>query len=112
MSPGGVRIGTPALTTRGFKEKVNYFLPYECTSGTSQQYSSKFCIVLCFEDFIQVGEFLHQAIELCVEIQKQMQTKKLAEFKELLRDNEKVNTLADKVENFSKKYYFPGRMLQ
>jgi len=84
LSPGGVRIGTPALTTRGFKE----------------------------DDFTKVGEFLHEAVELCVEIQSNMKTKKLAEFKELLEDNEKISALSDKVETFSKNYYFPGRMLQ
>jgi glycine hydroxymethyltransferase len=38
---GGVRIGTPALTSRGFKET----------------------------DFVEVAEFLHRAVHLCLEIQ-------------------------------------------
>eukprot|EP00955_Chlamydomonas_euryale_P047024 353565-Chlamydomonas_euryale.AAC.2 len=36
MTPGGIRIGTPALTTRGFKEA----------------------------DFVKVGDFLHRTVEV------------------------------------------------
>ena len=41
FAPGGVRIGTPALTTRGFTEA----------------------------DFEKVAEFLHRAVQIAVEIQ-------------------------------------------
>ena len=42
MAPGGVRIGAPAMTSRGLKEK----------------------------DFEQIAEFLHQVLQLCKEIQE------------------------------------------
>merc|ERR1712137_787018 len=59
LSPGGVRIGTPALTTRGFKE----------------------------EHFVQVGEFLHRALELCVKLQSTA-GRKLKDFQAALEGNE------------------------
>merc|ERR1712005_77633 len=55
LSPGGVRIGTPALTTRGFKE----------------------------EHFRKVADFLHRAVVLGCEIQKG--AKKLSEFKATIK---------------------------
>ena len=51
-SPGGIRIGANALTTRCCKE----------------------------EEFIQVGQFIHEAIELGLEIQKTSKTKSLKDF--------------------------------
>lgn len=41
MTPGGVRIGAPAMTSRGLKEA----------------------------DFEQIAEFLHEAMEMCKDIQ-------------------------------------------
>lgn len=41
MTPGGVRIGAPAMTSRGLKEA----------------------------DFEQIGEFLHEAMVLCKDLQ-------------------------------------------
>ena len=41
MTPGGVRIGAPAMTSRGLKEA----------------------------DFEQIGDFLHEAMELCKDLQ-------------------------------------------
>ena len=41
MTPGGVRIGAPAMTSRGLKEA----------------------------DFEQIAEFLHEAMELCKDLQ-------------------------------------------
>jgi len=51
LSPGGVRIGTPAMTTRGMKE----------------------------EDFVKVAQFLDRACKLSVEIQEKF-GKKLVDF--------------------------------
>lgn len=52
LVPGGVRIGTSALTSRGFKEK----------------------------EMEQVGEFLHRAIQISLDLQKQAGTKLLKDF--------------------------------
>jgi len=76
MSPGGVRIGSPALTTRG----------------------------LNVADFEQVGDLLHECAQLALTIQSGMPDNKLATFQALLKEGEhvpalealrlKVNTLA------------------
>jgi len=87
LSPGGVRIGTPALTTRGFQEK----------------------------DFLQVGEFLHQALQITIEIQNEVLeetgAKKLKAFKAKLAANEKVEQLKKDVIAFAKDFPMPGRFL-
>lgn len=63
LSPGGVRIGTPAMTTRGFKEK----------------------------HFEIVGEMLYQSALKCQEIQKDIidngGSKKLSDFKKFINSN-------------------------
>lgn len=51
MNPGGVRLGSPALTTRGFNEK----------------------------DFEAVAEFVHRGVGIALEIQKK--APKVADFK-------------------------------
>ena len=58
-SPGGIRIGSCALTTRGFTEP----------------------------DFIKVGEILHKVITIAIKIQKE--NKELKKFKENLKKNGK-----------------------
>ena len=76
ISPGGVRIGTAALTTRGFLE----------------------------EDFRVVGRFIIQLINLCIVVQEKS-GKKLTDFKKYLHENYEdelsvirfnVNTYMDK----------------
>ena len=56
LSPGGIRIGTPALTSRGFRE----------------------------EEFIKVGNLIHKCIQLSLEIQSDCESKKLKVFKQML----------------------------
>jgi glycine hydroxymethyltransferase len=92
LTPGGVRVGTPALTSRGFKEA----------------------------DFEQVAEFLHRAVEVAVEIQTTLAAAlpatttgkapvvKLESFKDAVHSNEKVKALKAEVEAFSKKFFMPG----
>lgn len=79
LTPGGVRIGTPALTTRGFKEA----------------------------DFVQVGEFLHSALQLCIEIQES-HGRKLKDFEAALATNEKVQALHAEVTTFASQFPMPG----
>jgi len=84
MRPGGVRIGTPALTTRGFKK----------------------------EDFDQVGEFLHEACQLALKIQGAMppEQRKLKEFKDKMVSDfqDELRQLKGRVVEFAKDFYFPG----
>merc|ERR1711924_282151 len=65
MSPGGVRIGAPAMTTRGLKEA----------------------------DFVKIGEFLLKALELTIELQKTT-GKKLVDFLKGLETKEMEEKLA------------------
>lgn len=87
LNPGGVRLGSPALTSRGFKEK----------------------------DFETVCAFLHEACELGDAMQKEMfeatGSKKVVDFKKALVDDERVAALRGRVQEFSKKFYMPGRFI-
>lgn len=80
LSPGGVRIGSPAMTSRG-------------------------CNV---EDFKKIGEFLHRCCEIALAVQKS-HGKKLVDFeKGLTDDNKDVVQLRSDVEAWAIKFGFPG----
>lgn len=79
LNPGGVRIGTCALTTRGMKE----------------------------EDFEKVGHALHMAAMLCVTIQ-QRSGKKLVDFVKEAQKDEEVEDLKNYVNEHSLKFDLPG----
>ena len=83
MAPGGVRIGTPAMTSRGLKEA----------------------------DFEVVGDFLHRGIQLALEIQKKS-GKKLVDFLSALDTDkevvDKLNALRAEVEAWAGKFFMPG----
>ncbi|XP_029647035.1 serine hydroxymethyltransferase, mitochondrial [Octopus sinensis] len=85
MVPGGIRLGTPALTSRGFKE----------------------------EDFELVVDFFDQAIQLGQEVKKK--TKNLKEYRAFLLENEdikkKIEHLESEVKRFSGSFPMPGRDL-
>jgi len=86
INPGGVRLGTPALTSRGFRE----------------------------EDFEKVADFLHKAFEIGIKAQiiatERNEGKKvlLKHFVAVLESMDEINTLRDEVEDFSSKFYMPG----
>lgn len=102
LNPGGVRLGTPALTTRGLDE----------------------------EDFDQVAEFLHRASEIAFQAQhvaelelktrqeagdeEALKRKKvlLKDFLAVLRSNEEIGReiqeLKNKVEEFATQFPMPG----
>merc|ERR1712196_339276 len=80
LSPGGMRIGSPAMTTRGCMEA----------------------------DFVQVAVFLDRCCQIALEVQKE-KGKKLAEFeKGLGDDNKDLVELRTEVEAWSLKFGFPG----
>ncbi|KAK4531376.1 hypothetical protein CCYA_CCYA08G2233 [Cyanidiococcus yangmingshanensis] len=79
LSPGGVRIGTPALTSRGFSEK----------------------------DFEQVAEFLHRAVQLSLSIQKES-GKKLVDFERALAGRTEIAALREEVRAFATRFPMPG----
>ena len=80
LSPGGVRIGTPALTSRGFVEK----------------------------DFVKVAHFLVRALKIAIEVQGR--TKTLAEFKAELEKNPPADLakLRGEIATFARSFPMPG----
>lgn len=79
MNPGGVRIGTPALTTRGFDEN----------------------------DFKKVAAFLWRGVQIGLRIQKKT-GKKLVDFLPALEGDEELEMLKNDVEKFASSFNMPG----
>ena len=84
--PGGIRVGTPALTSRGFKES----------------------------DMEKVAELMHECIELTIEVEKSNTSGKrwlLREFKAVLDQDEwqkKISDIKSRVEEWAKHFPMPG----
>ncbi|KAG5500567.1 hypothetical protein JKF63_03662 [Porcisia hertigi] len=79
-TPYGVRLGTPALTTRGFQE----------------------------EDFKQVAQFLIRAVCLSKDLQKSGGSMKLTDFLKAAKDSKALRELSEEVRAFARQYPFPG----
>uniref|UniRef100_A0AC34QQL9 Serine hydroxymethyltransferase n=1 Tax=Panagrolaimus sp. JU765 TaxID=591449 RepID=A0AC34QQL9_9BILA len=81
--PGGIRLGTPALTSRGFVEK----------------------------DFVQVADFINEAIEIYAKYKNEA-GKTIKEFKEFTEKNEafrkEIFALGQRVEKFTDQFDIPG----
>ncbi|KAG0239931.1 Serine hydroxymethyltransferase, cytosolic [Actinomortierella wolfii] len=80
VTPGGVRLGTAALTSRSFKE----------------------------DDFVKVGEFLHRVIQIALRVQEKSKSKLLKDFVATLQGDEEAAQLKKDVEAFAKSFPFPG----
>merc|ERR1711985_50994 len=78
LSPGGVRIGTPAMTTRGCKES----------------------------DFASIADYIDKCIQICLKVQKD-KGKKLKDFENGLKDNEDIAALKKQVEEWASKFAYP-----
>ncbi|VVU94352.1 Serine hydroxymethyltransferase [seawater metagenome] len=76
LVPGGIRLGSAALTTRGLEES----------------------------DFEQVGYFLNEVIKLAIDINKN--TKNLEDFSTAIKKDDKVKKIRKKVKDFSKGFDF------
>merc|ERR1711976_1006192 len=79
LSPGGVRIGTPSMTTRG------------CTEA----------------DFEKVAEFLDRVVKISLKIQEE-KGKKLKDFELGVQGNKEIETLRKDVETFAIAFGYPG----
>lgn len=83
LRPGGIRLGTPALTSRGFTEK----------------------------DFEQVALFIHEGLQVLLRYQSQF-GKTMKDFKTFTETNkdfrQEIEKLAQEVEEFSSKFDIPG----
>merc|ERR1712013_615083 len=77
MNPSGLRVGTPAMTSRGLVE----------------------------EDFVRVGEFIGEAVDIAAEVQKQSGPK-LTDFKKVLKENPpaRMQQLKTEVEAFASRF--------
>jgi len=82
LFPAGVRVGVAALTSRNFKEA----------------------------DFQQVGEFLHQVVQLAIEIHEQSgkNAKDIKEFEAAMVGNKRAHHIKEEVEKFARKFPMPG----
>ncbi|PVU85276.1 hypothetical protein BB560_007084 [Smittium megazygosporum] len=80
VTPGGVRIGTAALTSRGMTE----------------------------DDFVKIADFLHQVVSLSVQIQAESGSRLLKDFAAAAASNPKVAELKLQVENFATSFPMPG----
>jgi glycine hydroxymethyltransferase len=83
FSPGGVRIGTPALTSRNFVEA----------------------------DMEQVAGFLIRAVDLCIALQTKAGSSKLSDFKTAMKGSPEIVALRTEVEAFATKFPMPGSSL-
>jgi len=79
LAPGGVRIGTPAMTTRG------------CST----------------EHFKQIAGYLDRCCQIALRVQKE-KGKKLKDFELDLEKNEEIIVLKKEVEGFASVFGYPG----
>merc|ERR1712187_834243 len=79
LSPGGVRIGTPAMTTRGLKEG----------------------------GFIKIAEFLDRCVQISLQVQKE-KGKKLKDFEDGLKDCKEIEVLRKEIQEFASGLGYPG----
>merc|ERR1712083_424502 len=79
LSPGGVRIGSPAMTTRGCKT----------------------------EEFRKIAEFLDRCCKIAVKVQAD-KGKKLKDFELGLKDNSEIEALKMEVQAWATSFGYPG----
>ncbi|XP_002984501.2 serine hydroxymethyltransferase 3, chloroplastic [Selaginella moellendorffii] len=85
LVPGGVRIGTPALTTRGLKE----------------------------DDFIKVAGFIHEGVQIARQLKETVKQGKMKEYVQALESQDSpvqasIADLQNRVEAFAKQFPIPG----
>jgi len=79
LSPGGVRIGSPAMTTRG------------CTT----------------DDFVKIAGFLDRCCQVALKVQAE-KGKKLKDFEAGLKGNAEIEALKKDVQAFASAFGYPG----
>jgi glycine hydroxymethyltransferase len=79
VNPGGIRLGTPALTTRGMTE----------------------------EHMEIIADFLVRSVKMAKDIQEKS-GKKLVDFVAGLNESEEVKSMGEEVTAFAKKFSIPG----
>ena len=85
LSPGGVRFGTPALTTRGLVE----------------------------EDFVQVAKFINEAAKITIKVQEASESKLFKDFVlSISKFSDEIHSLKLAVKEFAKSFPMPGFVSQ
>jgi glycine hydroxymethyltransferase len=79
LTPNGIRIGTPAVTTRGMKE----------------------------DDMNKIADFIDRVIKLCITVQEKS-GKAIKDFITAIELNEELKAIKKEVEEFSIKFSLPG----
>lgn len=87
INPGGIRVGAPAMTTRGFKE----------------------------EEFVKIVDYIDRAIKVATAIQKSLpkEANKLKDWKAAIGDGSgypELVQLKNEVIELTRKYALPGLM--
>ncbi|CAO3627991.1 unnamed protein product [Cunninghamella echinulata] len=80
LKPNGLRIGTPAMTSRGLKE----------------------------QDFVQIADYIDRAVGIAVNIQKSSGSKLLKDFKAACEGNAEIEALKKEVVAFSSTFPLPS----
>ncbi|KAK2999182.1 hypothetical protein RJ639_024101 [Escallonia herrerae] len=85
LVPGGIRIGTPAMTTRGFTEK----------------------------DFISTADFIHEGVQIAREAKRSVSGSKLQDFMKFVASPDfslmdRVSDLQRRVESLTTEFPLPG----
>jgi glycine hydroxymethyltransferase len=82
LVPGGIRIGTPAMTTRGMLE----------------------------EDFVKVADLIDEGVKIAIDCKAQAGGPKLADFKQYVQSTDRpdIAALREKVESFAGDFHMPG----
>ncbi|CAH8437148.1 unnamed protein product [Heterobilharzia americana] len=85
LRPGGLRLGSAALTSRGFIEK----------------------------DFIAVAEFLHQGIQIAVKANQLASSKLLKDYEAVVNTNDEIRLMIKNlrldIERFASQFLLPGQ---
>ncbi|KAJ8752209.1 hypothetical protein K2173_003817 [Erythroxylum novogranatense] len=85
LVPGGIRIGSPAMTTRGFSER----------------------------EFVATADFIHEGVQLTLEAKKSVSSSKLQDFMKFLTSSgfplvDEVANLQSRVETLTTNFPMPG----
>jgi glycine hydroxymethyltransferase len=85
LIPGGIRIGSPAMTTRGMVEA----------------------------DFVRVANLIDKGVKIAIDVKKQTEGGKLKDFKDYLEKNDlpEIKALRNEVETFAAEFHMPGGVL-
>ncbi|EGC37884.1 serine hydroxymethyltransferase [Dictyostelium purpureum] len=79
IAPGGIRLGAPALTSRGLKE----------------------------EDFVKVVDFLDRVVKVSLDVQSKV-GKKMPDFQKAIAESNEIKEIRKEVVEFSKQFGMPG----